>query len=217
MLLRDQQPEVDYLADWPLHYYELSDIDKREQLLRERIRRYESSPTDDAAALYHDDLRRLSILQKRYPAGERISTGRKDLFIAAWMMLLIEGRAGVNFFNQRSIGKHIRQYLSELCILDDTVDDVLINEWRAFTKLWIGTCIEDKTYHSTIFGMFPMSDAKLGRKIAREILEVTRIIPAKFKLEQECATFAETVKTVYLTSVEHGDVYWQEVLAEFQK
>lgn len=212
MLLRENQAEIDYLEDWPLHYYEIHDIDQRERILREHIQALEASHADDTMLMA--DRRRLFILEKRYPAGERISTGRKDHFIAAWMMLLIEGRAGVNFFNQRSVGKHIRQYLSDLCILDDTPDDVLLNEWRAFAKLWLSTCIEDKTYHSTIFGMFAMSDAKLGRKIAREILEVTRVIPAKFKLEKECETFAETMKTVYLTSIEHGDRYWQDVLSE---
>lgn len=204
LLHKEKAPVIDYKENWPAHYYDITDIDTREKLLLEMV-----EAKGDV-----DDQRRLDILRKRYPATSQKNAPRKDAFVAAWMNLLIDGRLGMNFLNRKKRERDIRQYFTSLCILSDTVDEVLLEEWRQFARLWIETCVGDRTYDSTAFGLFHLSDERLGKKIASEIHEVTGIIPARFGLREELRTFRSVMKETYIAMVDDGARYWSEVTGE---
>lgn len=204
LLHKEKAPTIDYKANWPAHYYDIPDIDTREKLLLEMVEEY-----GDA-----DDQRRLAILRKRYPVVAQKNAPRKDAFVAAWMNLLIDGRLGTNFLNRKKRERDIRQYFTALGILNDTPDAILLEEWRQFARLWIETCVGDRTYDSTAFGLFHLSDERLGKKIASEIHEVTGLIPARFGLREEVRCFREVMKDTYISMVDEGARYWSEVTGE---
>lgn len=224
LLTNNTSSAPDYRADWPEHYFEIKDIDQREALLREELAQHHRP----------EDERRLELLQHRYPSGSYTKQGRTDAFIAAWMMLLIDGRAPVYFFNKKRLNREIRSHLRTLCIPvpesgassgasgssspDESSpfipDPVLLEEWRDFSVLWLTTCIQDKTYHSLAFGMFSMSDQRLAQKIAREIHEVTCLIPGRFGLAELVKPFHEVMRHAYCTMIENGTALWKAAVPE---
>lgn len=230
MLLRNENTtENDYEENWPLHYYDISDISMRERTLRSIIekteqrisslsdkdsseapsRNEETSSPESLRKVLSDNNRRLEILIKRYPYNKSGSE-RHDAFLAAWMNILITGRIGINFLNRNRVKKELTGYLRDLCILDFTKDDILISEWEDFSKLWITSCIKDKNYDSTIFGLIRLSDKNLARKIAFDIIEVTYSIPLKFGYEKQCEGLRNILKDSYFRLIEDGEKFWTD-------
>ena len=130
------------------------------------------------------------------------------------MGLLIDGRLGTNFLNRKKRARDIRQYFTTLCVLDEEVDEVLLEEWRQFARFWIESCAGDRSYDSTAFGLFRLGDERLGKKIAAEIHEVTSTIPARFGLAEELRAFRRVMKETYIAMVDHGDRYWADVTGD---
>ena len=180
LLNKEKAPAINYKEDWPTHYYDIKDIDTREKILTEML---------EANAGDRNDRRRLELLRKRYPSNERTGAKRKDTFVAAWMGLLIDGRLGTNFLNRKKRARDIRQYFTTLCVLNEEVDEVLLEEWHQF-------------------------DERLGKKIAAEIHEVTSTIPARFGLAEELRAFRRVMKETYIAMVDHGDRYWADVTGD---
>ncbi len=205
MLLDHKQKEIDYREDWPRHYYESREPLARYQALQALLREMPDSSAEQ---------RRLEVLLLRFPELEKGKAPEKDGFIAAWMMLLIIGRSGVNFLNRKKLTREIREQLAGLGIFDGQPDECLIREWESFASLWIETCVKDRTYTSTAFGMFHMKDERLALKIAGEIDEATRLIPAKFGFEADCISFRETVVRVFQQRIENGAYYWQRHMSD---
>ena len=66
-------------------------------------------------------------------------------------------------------------------------------EGRIFAKVLLASCTGSKTYCSTLFGIVPIKDASVARKIAEEIDFVTRTYPQKLELADEFAPFREVM------------------------
>ncbi|WP_036607829.1 DUF6553 family protein [Oribacterium sp. P6A1] len=214
MLLRtDNKEHTDYEENWPLHYYEITDIDERERILKKIIsdlRKETDSGSQSLNEVLSQNERRLEILLKRYPE-KKVNGVRVDNFIAAWMNLLITGRLGINFLNKGRIRKEVTQYLKDLCVLDFPTDEILIKEWEDFAKFWIKSCVEDKTYDSTIFGLIRLNDKNLASKIAGDILDISYFIPSKFGYENDCKAFRSVLKKTYTGMIDNGVKYWNEM------
>ena len=74
MLLNNEN--VDYLLEWPAHYYEIEDINERERILQLAIEQKLDPALDE---------KRLLILRKRF--GDHPAEKRADHFLRAWMMV----------------------------------------------------------------------------------------------------------------------------------
>ncbi len=191
-------PKSEYLADWPSHYFEIADVNEREACLKQVLKEHPDSA---------EDQRRLVLLQKRY--GKRAKKNRGDLFMRAFMMILI---ASVNDFHSLNITakeKELIQNLKQLAILDFERDSLLEAEWTDFAEQYLNSCINSHSYRTTLFGAVTLSDETVARKIAREIDLVTRITPAAFHLDKESSLLHEIMKQAYLHRVEGGEVFWE--------
>lgn len=205
MLLSHQQKDIDLQEDWPIRFYESRDPLARLDALEVRLRELPENTEEHA---------RREILLKRFPELKNGKQPERDSFIAAWMMLLIVGRSGVNFLNRKKLKKDIETQLNALGILNCSTDPALLaREWESFAALWIETCVQDRTYTSTAFGMFRLKDDRLASKIAAEIDEATRLIPAKFGYEAECADFRTVVIRCFEQRIENGAYYWQKYIS----
>lgn len=205
MLLSHSQKDIDLQENWPIRFYESRDPLARLAALEARL---SESPNNT------EEHMRREVLLQRFPELKNGKQPERDGFIAAWMMLLIVGRSGVNFLNRKKLKKDIETQLNALGILNCSTDPALLTrEWESFASLWIETCVQDRTYTSTAFGMFHLKDDRLAGKIAAEIDEATRLIPAKFGYEAECAAFRAVVVRSFEQRIENGGYYWQRYMS----
>lgn len=124
-------------------------------------------------------------------------TEEQRQYMTAWMNILIDGRVGMNFFNRKRLEKKLRSYYEALDVWSDTDSEKKREGWSAFAKLWIESCVRDKTYSSAALGMFHLKDETLARKILGEIREVTELIPDKIGLREELRSLRETFLEQY--------------------
>ena len=154
MLLKKEKPaQIDYLENWPEHYYEIENAKERKEILAQAISRGLDLPNDNY---------RMKLLEKRYGKD-----GKNDAFMKAWMMIKASGAAGISFFNKRHLQKELKQYMKDLCLLEyapenETEQAVLLTEWENFAKVLLASCTGSKTYCSTL--------AQNGRQMPRNRL-----------------------------------------------
>ena len=140
MLLNNEN--VDYLLEWPAHYYEIEDINERERILQLAIEQKLDPALDE---------KRLLILRKRF--GDHPAEKRADHFLRAWMMIQAASAGGVSFFQKKRQKKELCGYLMQLGIRTDEkqnvekdadVEDVcgyiLEEEWKNFAYTYLASC-----------------------------------------------------------------------------
>lgn len=197
MLARKEENPADIFTDWPDSYYREKDPRKRREYLEEQLKRHPDST---------DDQKRRQLLERRFSLKAKEPA---DLFIRAWMMIRIGETDRISFLNRRSKEKELKENLRTLCITDQKPDEALLAEWRDFARKYLIICCESASYRTAGFGLIHMDDEKAAFKIAAEIDLVTRKIPARFGLEEECASFRNTVIDVYCGLLENGEEYWR--------
>ncbi len=197
-------PDPEAMKDWPLHYFEIRDINTREACLKQYLEEHPDSG---------EDKRRLELLQKRY--GKKAVKNRGDLFLRSFMMILIAENNDFHGGNVTAKEKELRRELQELAVLGEKRDDLLREEWKDFSLRYLESC-NSHSYRSMLFGTIPLSDETVAFRIAKEIDQVTRIAPAYFHLEEECRELHEIMVAAYIDRVENGREYWEAYLAERQ-
>ena len=202
MLLKRQQSEPKYLENWPKHYFEIKDIDQREICLKEILK---TTPESE------EDKERLDLFIRRY--GERANHKPVDKFMRGWMMILVSNKSQLSLVNHRKEELELKHNLRELCVLECQRGPLLAAEWEDFARAWLHTCLSSSAYSSTLFGMMKTSDHSIAMRIAREIDEGTRIIPARFHLEEECAPLHDIMVRCYIDMLEDGQQHWADYLA----
>lgn len=201
LLKKDAPAKIDYLNDWPKHYYEIEDVRERKHFLSLAIENELDMP---------NDAYRMKLLEKRFGTDMK-----SDAFMRAWMMIKASGAAGISFLNKRHLQKELKQYMNDLCLLgyqpeDEPEHAMRSAEWKNFAHVFLMSCTGSKTYCSTLFGIVPVKDATVAKKIAEEIDFVTRVYPAKLSLEEPFLPFREIMVRTYCETIENGDVYWRE-------
>ena len=207
MLIRDSQNELEALqADWPKHYFEIEDIEKRQRILEQRIAK-------DPEA--RDDQERLKLLHKRF----QIKTGAAwaDRFMHGWLMIRVLREQKVNRFNQRKLKHYLQTELIKLCVLEYPCSEVLKAEWKDFAYRYILSCADSRNYRTAILGFVPMKDETIAWKILREIDDLTRVIPAQFGYEKECEPLRAIMLETYTGMIDHGEEYAAQLMKELEK
>lgn len=196
MLLK-KEIRVTNLEDWPLHYYDIKDINEREDCLEKIL---EENPTS------LDDQKRLHVLHHRF--GYK-SNKRADNFMKAWLLTKALTTEHVSFINKKRIEKELKRYLRDLCVLDYERDDIVRNEWKNFSEELIYMCIDSSSYKQIAVGLGHVSDKDVAMRIAGDIDAITKKLPAMFSLEQQCEELYEIMHQTYITMLENGEAYWE--------
>lgn len=207
LLKKDFTPDSNYLANWPAHYYEIEDINLRQDHLRYAIEQ-QLDPVYDSL--------RLALLLKRF--GNDRNEKRPDLFLRAFMMIKAQSASGTSFLNKRRQKKELLTYLDTLGILNYPTEppaakQVLMEEWQNFSHVFLANCAGSKSYCSTLFGMIPIKDSIVAEKIAIEIDLVTRTYPARFDLAEQMLPLRNVMADTYCKNIENGSVYWEKITA----
>ena len=222
--------DTDPFSDWPKAYYKERDPLKREVFIKGKIERLKNA---DAEGSLEDNSReeekkreeeRLSVLYERYPSLKEKKAGKAGIFqngntvvdryMFSWLNILICGRAGIHFWNKKSLKKEVAELLDIFHLSEEEAGESLgelrKSEWESFASFWIETCVGDKSYSSTVFGFLRMSDESLAKKMGREIADAMVFIPRALGLEEKAKPLKEVFMQCYCKSIYQGEKYWEE-------
>ena len=220
--------DTDPFSDWPKAYYKERDPLKREVFIKGKIERLK-----DAEGTLEDNSReeekkreeeRLFVLYERYPSLKEKKAGKAGIFqngntvvdryMFSWLNILICGRAGIHFWNKKSLKKEVAELLDIFHLSEEEAGESLVelrkSEWESFASFWIETCVGDKSYSSTVFGFLRMSDESLAKKMGREIADAMVFIPRALGLEEKAKPLKEVFMQCYCKSIYQGEKYWEE-------
>lgn len=198
MLLK-KEINLNYLENWPEHYYEIKDINERENILKSYIEKNPDSL---------DDQNRLQLLQKRFVFLK--DHKRADLFMRGWINSKTLTTENIHFFNKKRIEKEFRQCLEDLCILNYERSPILHEEWKSFSQEFILSCIDSHSYKQVAVGIGHVSDKNVAMRIAGDIDHITKKLPASFLLEEECKELHDIMVETYQQMLENGEQYWND-------
>lgn len=198
MLLK-KEINLNYLENWPEHYYEIKDINERENILKSYIEKNPDSL---------DDQTRLQLLQKRFVFLK--DHKRADLFMRGWINSKTLSTENIHFFNKKRIEKEFRQCLEDLCILNYERSPILHEEWKSFSQEFILSCIDSHSYKQVAVGIGHVSDKNVAMRIAGDIDHITKKLPASFLLEEECKELHDIMVETYQQMLENGEQYWND-------
>lgn len=222
--------DTDPFSDWPKAYYKERDPLKREVFIKGKIERLKNA---DAEGSLEDNSReeekkreeeRLSVLYERYPSLKEKKAGKAGIFqngntvvdryMFSWLNILICGRAGIHFWNKKSLKKEVAELLDIFHLSEEEAGESLVelrkSEWESFASFWIETCVGDKSYSSTVFGFLRMSDESLAKKMGREIADAMVFIPRALGLEEKAKPLKEVFMQCYCKSIYQGEKHWEE-------
>lgn len=205
LLKKESVKDIDYLQNWPEHYYEIETASKRKEYLEKAL-------NQKLDPIY--DPYRMNFLEKRFFSQKKKET--TDAFMHAWMMIKASSATGVSFFGKKRQQQELVSYMKELCLFDYKPESeeevqVLHDEWEDFAKRWISSCVGSKNYCSTLFGLVRIKDAAIATKMIEEIDLVTRTYPANFQLSQAFLPFREILISVYCQMIEDGSSYLEQL------
>lgn len=198
MLLK-KEINLNYLENWPEHYYEIKDINERENILKSYIEKNPDSL---------DDQNRLQLLQKRFVCLK--DHKRADLFMRGWINSKTLTTETIHFFNKKRIEKEFRQCLEDLCIVNYERSHILHEEWKSFAQEFILSCIDSHSYKQVAVGIGHVSDKNVAMRIAGDIDHITKKLPAYFLLEDECKELHDIMVETYQQMLENGEQYWND-------
>ena len=222
--------DTDPFSDWPKAYYKERDPLKREVFIKGKIERLKNA---DAEGSLEDNSReeekkreeeRLSVLYERYPSLKEKKAGKAGIFqngntvvdryMFSWLNILICGRAGIHFWNKKSLKKEVAELLDIFHLSEEEAGESLgelrKSEWESFASFWIETCVGDKSYSAPVFGFLRMSDESLAKKMGREIADAMVFIPRALGLEEKAKPLKEVFMQCYCKSIYQGEKYWEE-------
>lgn len=201
MLKNDRTP-INYLQDWPSHYYEIpSAEEKRTHLKAVLLKQPESA----------EDTFRMELLEKRFFTLSK--DGSTDAFLHAFTMLGASAAAGVSFLQKKFRKKELFTYIDLLVLSEfeqrpDWEQNILVAEWEDFALGYLFSCFDSKSYRSTLFGMIPMKDHNVAKKLASEIKLITKEYPGIFGMEDVFRPLYQCFETVYFQKIENAKSHW---------
>jgi len=190
-----------FFANWPTSYYGIPDGPTRLEALKEATKR--GITTDD-------DLYREKILMRRFFSLSK--DGSADAFMRGWMMISAGCASQISFFNRKMLTKELLSNMKLLLLHDYNVEDeieekVLFEEYRDFAKAYFDSCVDNKIYRSSVFGLIPMKEATLAEKIANEFMAVTKSYPESLGYGEEMLPLHKAVIEIYKENVGNAEEY----------
>lgn len=209
MLLKQTEiPKIDYMENWPSRYYEIPGAAEKKACLETAIEK-KLDPVYDPY--------RMKLLEKRYFFDERGKKTKKavaDRFMHSWAMIKASSAMDYkSFLRKKRAEKELLSYMRDLCLLDYEAESpeekqVLVDEWTDFATRFIVESAGNRTYGSALFGIIPIGDKNIARKMVSDINLITRDYPAEFGLEQNFLALRRILVDVYCAKIENGASYW---------
>ncbi|MDO4478264.1 MAG: hypothetical protein Q4B73_04385 [Lachnospiraceae bacterium] len=174
----ERQPGIEtMMLTWPECLYRERDGKIRLALLDEADRQG-LTPEENKARRY--------LLEKRY--GKTTKDGTPDKYMGAWLEVTfayegLKKKKEPSKSSVKSIDKILKSIGLDAYDFGEMGEKVLYDELYHMAVLFINLSLEDKQYSSVILGFGHISEDKLQRKIARDVVKTGYIVPevVKFK------------------------------------
>lgn len=209
MLLKQKDtPKINYLENWPSQYYDIADPSVKKEYLEQALAK-ELDPKYDPY--------RMKLLEKRYfsgSGGKKTKKAAPDRFMHSWTMIKASASMDYKtFLRKKRAEKELLSYMKDFCLIDYEPESpeekqVLTDEWADFSARLIESCVSNRTYCSAVFGIIPIGDKIVARKLVSDINLVTRDYPAIFGQAEKFSEFRQLIIDVYCQKIEDGKSYW---------
>lgn len=184
-------------AAWPERYYEEFDPDKRLRLLEEAMAAGEGNEAENALR------RRLWAL--RYTRTRR-GAPPADRYIALWLGLDYWRKSGLVPRQVRTANRELRGFVGLLQPEGpaELVEPLVHRELVHAVRLYLNSCAQS-SYSTVVLGMMRMNRPQLLEKAAKEVAEVTGVVPRWAGLAREFAPLAPAAREAFALVFPDGD------------
>lgn len=174
---------------WPEGYYEEFDPEKRRQLLEEAM----AAGEGDAA---ENGLRR-RLWELRYEKARK-NAPPADRYIALWLTLDHWRKSGLSPRQARAARRELAPMAALLQPEGDeaAVRPLVHNELVHATRLYLNTCAQS-SYGTVLLGLVRLKNDQLVEKAAKEVAEVTSLVPRWAGLAGEFAPLAPAAREAF--------------------
>lgn len=192
-------------AAWPDCYYEEFDPDKRLRLLKEALAAGEGNAAEN-------ELRR-RLWALRYTRTRR-GAPPADRYIALWLALNYWRKSGLVPRQARNANRELRAFAGALQPEGpaELVTELVHRELVHAVRLYLNSCVQG-SYSTVVLGMMRMNRPQLIEKAAREVAEVTRVVPRWAGLASEFAPLAPAAREAFSRVFPDGDDLLEQALA----
>ena len=187
---------------WPERYYEEFDPETRRQLLEEALAAGEGDTAEN-------ELRRL-LWERRYTRPRR-NAPPADRYIARWRTRDHWRKAGPH--RARAAARELGR-LAPLLRPEGGGDAqaLLHRELVHAVRLYLSTCARG-SYGTLLMGLVRMNSDQLLEKVAREVAEVTILVPRWAGLEAEFAPLAPAAREAFELAFPEGGAALEDAFA----
>lgn len=170
-------------------YYALPTARERSLFLAERTA---------AAELGSEERETLDLLSRLLSArfGERPERRQtvSDRFLTAFMDLRVTYARDSGFLSRGKQKKEVLRAFAALLLPDFLIEPIsesprfpalLSAEWRDFADTLFRSCLRDPAYRSRVFGLVPVPEEMIVRRLREELHQILTELPARFSLQRE--------------------------------
>ena len=177
--------------------------------MEDLLKRYYAHPTARERALFlaeyaaepalaAEERETIELLSRLLTArfGERPERRQtvSDRFLTAFMNLRVTYARDSGFLSRGKQKKEVLRAFAALLLPDFLIEPIsesprfpvlLRAEWRDFADTLFRSCLRDPAYRSRVFGLVPVPEEMIVRRLREELHQIMTELPARFSLQRE--------------------------------
>ena len=134
------------------------------------------------------------LLTARFGARPERRQTVSDRFLTAFMDLRVTYARDSGFLSRGNQKKEVLRAFAALLLPDFLIEPISENprfpallsaEWRDFADTLFRSCLRDPAYRSRVFGLVPVPEEMIVRRLREELHQIMTELPARFSLQRE--------------------------------
>ena len=134
------------------------------------------------------------LLTARFGARPERRQTVSDRFLTAFMDLRVTYARDSGFLSRGKQKKEVLRAFAALLLPDFLIEPIsesprfpalLCAEWRDFADSLFRSCLRDPAYRSRVFGLVPVPEEMIVRRLREELHQIMTELPARFSLQRE--------------------------------
>lgn len=134
------------------------------------------------------------LLTARFGARPERRQTVSDRFLTAFMDLRVTYARDSGFLSRGKQKKEVLRAFAALLLPDFLIEPIsesprfpalLCAEWRDFADTLFRSCLRDPAYRSRVFGLVPVPEEMIVRRLREELHQILTELPARFSLQRE--------------------------------
>ena len=134
------------------------------------------------------------LLTARFGARPERRQTVSDRFLTAFMDLRVTYARDSGFLSRGKQKKEVLRAFAALLLPDFLIEPISENprfpallsaEWRDFADTLFRSCLRDPAYRSRVFGLVPVPEEMIVRRLREERHQIMTELPARFSLQRE--------------------------------